>query len=471
MAWFKRVSVSLALALGFVALATSPSYAATDAGTVLDSADLFTAQQETDLTSEMVRDLDAYGIAYVVETVDSLDGKTIEEFATERANELAIGDNGTYIVIARDERKVRFELATDISAEISDSEITGIIDNEVSPSYRSGDYYDGTVAGMNALGESFVSATNVTDTEEDSVSPVKKNTLWITGGVVALVVLIGATVLIVRQVRESNRQRQEQALREKQNRESTIVANLAARLARDDDFFKAPDTKSRVEYLNRHYGDFMYATLDFEPKNVYADAPLYITVTERVLNSKINGVAQKYGITLNLRGYLMHSDDESLTETMERVDEIAQDEKVSQDAQRAREKKRREAAREAERVAREEREKLAQKNTQEAKTFWKSLSDEQKAGVRRAKTKKAKVAVLDSYASDNMNMTVFFPILVSVFASEVGRPTSESYGASSSYGGGSDDSVTHHSSPTPSFSSPSFDSSSSFGGDGGSGGF
>jgi len=88
---------------------------------------------------------------------------------------------------------------------------------------------------------------------------------------------------------------------------------------------------------------------------------------------------------------------------------------------------------EQDRKAREVAARQKAKNEQNAKQFWASLDEEQKSQVKRARSRSDKERVLSSFGADNSNIQVWFPLLLALYATEIGRPqTSSSYSSSSS---------------------------------------
>ena len=60
-------------------------------------------------------------------------------------------DNGAILFIFRDDRKMRIEVGYGLEGAIPDLIAKRIIDNEISPRFRSGDFNGGVAAGVNAL--------------------------------------------------------------------------------------------------------------------------------------------------------------------------------------------------------------------------------------------------------------------------------------------------------------------------------
>jgi len=88
-------------------------------------------------------------------TIKSLGDNTIEQYAEEQFNRLGIGkkgaDNGILIVFAMDERKSRIETGYGIEPFLPDLICRRILDNQVKPNFKSGDYFGGIMSALNEI--------------------------------------------------------------------------------------------------------------------------------------------------------------------------------------------------------------------------------------------------------------------------------------------------------------------------------
>ena len=91
----------------------------------------------------------------VVLTIPSLEGEVLEEYSLKVAESWGIGqrgkDNGALLLIARDERKIRIEVGYGLEGQLTDLLTGRIIDQEITPRFRSGDYDGGVMAGVSAM--------------------------------------------------------------------------------------------------------------------------------------------------------------------------------------------------------------------------------------------------------------------------------------------------------------------------------
>jgi uncharacterized protein len=98
---------------------------------------------------------DENGAEVAVVTIVSLDGDTIEDYAVRLFENWGIGqagaDNGVLFITALAERMVRIEVGYGLEPVITDGRAGRILDNEVLPYFRDGDYSAGILAGAAAI--------------------------------------------------------------------------------------------------------------------------------------------------------------------------------------------------------------------------------------------------------------------------------------------------------------------------------
>lgn len=134
-----------ALALDFPALS----------GSVVDTAGLLNAVEERRLTEQLARHESETSNQVVVVTLPSLQGTTIEDFGYQLGRHWGIGqegrDNGVLLIVAPDERKVRIEVGYGLEGDLPDAIAKAIIEQEILPAFRSGDYPRGIAVGVNSV--------------------------------------------------------------------------------------------------------------------------------------------------------------------------------------------------------------------------------------------------------------------------------------------------------------------------------
>jgi uncharacterized protein len=90
-----------------------------------------------------------------VVTVKTIGGKTIEDYSIALAEKWKVGkenkDNGVILLIAKEEKKIRIEVGYGLEATLTDGEAKQIIDQEISPRFKSDDFAGGIQAGVNSI--------------------------------------------------------------------------------------------------------------------------------------------------------------------------------------------------------------------------------------------------------------------------------------------------------------------------------
>ena len=150
----------LALLAGVLSLlAVAPTawaedYPAPD-GFVVDTAGVLSAPVEASLE----RELSAYSLRttnqVAVLVVRSLDGQTIEDYATALFNSWGIGqrdkDNGVLVLVAVDDRQDRIEVGTGLEDVVTEHRAQLILDNVMRPALRQEDYAAAVTRGERAV--------------------------------------------------------------------------------------------------------------------------------------------------------------------------------------------------------------------------------------------------------------------------------------------------------------------------------
>src|SRR5439155_27013734 len=95
------------------------------------------------------------GRQFVVATVNSLEGRTIEDYGYRLGREWGIGseqkDDGVILLVAPKEHKVRIETGYGARVFLTDAVSSIIIRNVILPKFREGDMAGGITAGADAI--------------------------------------------------------------------------------------------------------------------------------------------------------------------------------------------------------------------------------------------------------------------------------------------------------------------------------
>ena len=124
-------------------------------GRVVDQADLLRPEQEFDLKSKSEALEAATKRQFVVATVKSLEGRTIEEYGYQLGRHWKIGDekrdDGVILLVAPNEKKVRIETGYGARVFLTDAVSGLIVQNTILPKFRQGDMAGGIMAGADQI--------------------------------------------------------------------------------------------------------------------------------------------------------------------------------------------------------------------------------------------------------------------------------------------------------------------------------
>jgi len=106
--------------------------------------------------SQKLRDFDSKSSTQiVVYMIQSLEGESLEDVSQRIAEKNKIGrkgkDNGVLLFIAKGDRKLRIEVGYGLEGVLTDAVSSKIIRNEITPSFKSGNFYEGIDKGINAI--------------------------------------------------------------------------------------------------------------------------------------------------------------------------------------------------------------------------------------------------------------------------------------------------------------------------------
>ena len=109
---------------------------------------------DADRIEQLLRQYDEQSTnQFVVLVVRSLEGEAIEDFSIRVVEKNRIGqkgkDNGLLLLVAVDDRKMRFEVGYGLEGELTDAVTSLIISDVVAPQFRSGNYAQGIYDAMN----------------------------------------------------------------------------------------------------------------------------------------------------------------------------------------------------------------------------------------------------------------------------------------------------------------------------------
>jgi uncharacterized protein len=125
-----------------------PKKPAASEGLVHDYTKTLTTEQEAYLENKLQSYDKSTSNQLAIVLVPSTDGNSIEEAALEILRSWGVGgqadkDNGIVLLVAKDDRKVRIEVGYGLEGAITDYTASSIIENNIVPNFKSGNYYRG----------------------------------------------------------------------------------------------------------------------------------------------------------------------------------------------------------------------------------------------------------------------------------------------------------------------------------------
>src|SRR3954470_19735873 len=185
-----------ALVAFFVLL--SPAWAAPKfpalTGRVVDDAHILSPATTADLNQKLAALEQKNSRQLVVVTLPSLQGYEISDYGYQLGRAWGIGqaklNNGLLFIVAPNEHRVRIEVGYGLEPIVTDAFSSVVIQTQVLPKFRSGDFNAGVVAGVDALIEQLSLATSEAEKRAAAVAKQQPGGGRGGGGLVALLILI-----------------------------------------------------------------------------------------------------------------------------------------------------------------------------------------------------------------------------------------------------------------------------------------
>jgi len=137
-----------------VASAVTP-LPARDGRSVYDTARVIRAEDVRQMESWHRALYDSTGVAIVVITVPRLEDETIDEFAVRAGSAWGVGkkgdDRGIVIALSMDPRRIHVATGYGVEGYLPDGKVGGILDSEVMPHLKAGDYSRGLLQASAAF--------------------------------------------------------------------------------------------------------------------------------------------------------------------------------------------------------------------------------------------------------------------------------------------------------------------------------
>lgn len=124
-------------------------------GRVVDNADIIPADVEARLVAELEALETQTQRQLVVTTIPDLEGYDISDYGYQLGREWGLGDadrnDGALLIIAPNDRKVRIEVGYGLEGYLTDAVSSLIIQNQILPRFREGDFPGGITAGTSSI--------------------------------------------------------------------------------------------------------------------------------------------------------------------------------------------------------------------------------------------------------------------------------------------------------------------------------
>ena len=157
MNWVTRGLVSFLLLVSVGSPGFAQSFPKPNNTRVVDAANLLPPAEESALDQQLAGFEKATGRQFVVATIPDLQGYPIEDYGYRLGRAWGIGskekDDGALLIVAPKDRKVRIEVGYGLEPYLTDALSSVIINTQILPLFKAGDYPGGITAGADAVME------------------------------------------------------------------------------------------------------------------------------------------------------------------------------------------------------------------------------------------------------------------------------------------------------------------------------
>jgi uncharacterized protein len=122
-------------------------------GYVNDYANIVDKSYEEKISSEINKVKDKTDADVVVITIDSLEGKSVEDYTSELFNTWEVSRYGVILLISFNDKKLRISTGYDMEKAITNDNAKSIIDDVIVPKFRESNYNEGIYQGVKKISE------------------------------------------------------------------------------------------------------------------------------------------------------------------------------------------------------------------------------------------------------------------------------------------------------------------------------
>lgn len=162
---------------------------------VNDYTGTLSADQLQQLEQKLVAFDDSSSTQIAIAVLKSVGDYDINEYALELGRKWGVGssgkNNGIMIVVALGDRKISIQTGYGLEGVLPDIYAKRIIENEIKPYFKTGDYYQGLNAGTDAI-------IKYTKGEYKNENPKKRNDAGGGGSMLAIIIIIVVIIIILR---------------------------------------------------------------------------------------------------------------------------------------------------------------------------------------------------------------------------------------------------------------------------------
>ncbi len=120
-----------------------------------DETGTLTSSQLLDLNTKLSNEDKSTSNQIIVYMISTLDGESLEDVSIRLAEKNKIGkkenNNGVLMLIVKNDRKIRIEVGYGLEGALTDALSSQIIRNDITPEFKSGNYYSGIDKGVDAI--------------------------------------------------------------------------------------------------------------------------------------------------------------------------------------------------------------------------------------------------------------------------------------------------------------------------------
>ncbi|CAH0174867.1 hypothetical protein SRABI27_01104 [Pedobacter sp. Bi27] len=161
---------------------------------VNDYANVLSADQKQQLETKLVAFNDSSSTQIAIAILKSVGDYDINEYAVELGRKWGVGqsgkNNGIMIVVAVGDRKISIQTGYGLEGALPDIYAKRIIDNDIKPNFRAGNYYAG-------LDEGTTSIIKYTKGEYKNDSPKTSSKKGGGGGSIVIIIIIVIVIIII----------------------------------------------------------------------------------------------------------------------------------------------------------------------------------------------------------------------------------------------------------------------------------